>query len=74
MVSWFPLHSELNELPNIEIERCAFLQANTYSLFIFCDASMSCYWFAVYIIGQSSNLIFSQAKVAPIKFRALHTL
>jgi len=72
--SWSLLCSELNELKNIEIERCAFLPSTSNSLFIFCDASTSCYGFAVYSIGQSSNLIFSKAKVAPLKSRALPSL
>lgn len=72
---WNLIAKDLNSLKEFKFDRFAFDEDNDTSLKIFCDASKACYGFAIYAVSYGkSNLIFSKAKVAPLKGRTLPTL
>ena len=71
---WLKLKNDLDEIKDVQIPRCGFLPAQRNKMMIFCDASNDCYGFTVYIVGETTNLVFAKTKVAPIKPRSLPTL
>ena len=75
--SWLALKGDLELLKGLSFPRSSFcsLQPNL-TLNVFCDASTSCYGFAVYVVTPSSgaHLLVAKNKVAPLKGRTLPCL
>ena len=72
---WNFLAKDLNLLSSLKFPRCTIHENQPASMFIFCDASKVAYGFVMYAVqGNTSHLIFSKAKVAPIKSKSLPTL
>ena len=66
---------DLTQLFTLKFPRSCVNQDLVNSLCIFCDASKSCYGFAVYsLCDGKSQLLFAKSKVAPLKAKTLPTL
>lgn len=74
-IRWSKLYSEFDQLNTFSFDRKSFSDGDQNSLFIFCDASKSCYGFCCYALSDAgSHLVFSKAKVAPMRYRTLPCL
>ena len=73
---WLKLQADLISLKQFEFERQVFDTSDpNLSLGIFCDASSTCYGFAVYIISSSgSHFLLAKSKVAPLEGRPIPSL
>ena len=75
LTEWEKHCSDISNLFTLKIQRSCIDQDLDNSLCIFCDASKSCYGFAVYnICDNKSQLLFAKSKVAPLKTKTLPTL
>ena len=71
-IEWSDIKSDLEGIGQVEIIRCIRKECeNKYDLMCFCDASAVAYACAVYLIQcdgtRSSHLVFSEARLAPVK-------
>ena len=74
-ISWSKLAVDLNKLCTLNFPRNVVNNKYQTSLFIFCDASSEAYGFCAYAVqNNNSNLLFSKAKVSPLKSKTLPTL
>lgn len=72
---WPALSRDLAKLDSLQFPRFVISEVGPADLYIFCDASKGAYGFAVYgVQNGKSHLIFSKAKVAPMKPESLPTL
>ena len=72
---WKSLHRNLEQLWQIKIPRCCFLEEERSELVLFCDAAKESYGYAVYIVsGLGANLLHSVSKLAPLPEKSLATL
>ena len=74
---WDKLYSDILLLKNISFKRMCFDTSDSeLSLNIFCDASMQCYSFSVYVTGNNTSpyILMSKSKIAPVKGRTLPQL
>ena len=73
--AWSLLCIDLSALSSIDIPRACLYQEAENHIFVFSDASKSCYGFAVYCVTNGrASLLFAKARVAPIKKRTLPML
>lgn len=73
--TWEALAKDLRQLNTITIPRSTCYEDSSNHLVVFCDASTSAYGVAVYVVtNQSSRLMMSKVKVAPLKSRTLPQL
>ena len=71
-IEWSDIKSDLEGIGQVEIIRCIRNECESkYDLVCFCDASAVAYACAVYLIQcdgtRSSHLVFSKARLAPVK-------
>ena len=67
---WNKHCSDLSQIYSIFLLQSCVNHESSNSLCIFCDASKSCYGFAIYnIYNSSSQLILAKCRVAPIKHK-----
>ena len=72
---WFSICENFSKLSELKFQRMTFDASLPLNLFVFCDASKVSYGFACYSVqGESSNLLFSKLKIAPIASKTLPTL
>ena len=72
---WRKHCADLSLLSNVSLPRSCVNEDTTNSLCIFCDASKSCYGFAVYnVCNGKSQLLFAKSRVAPVKPKTLPML
>ena len=72
---WSALSKDLSQLPSLVFPRFCIDKDKSSELYIFCDSSKQAYGFAAYNVQEGkSSLIFSKAKVAPMKPKSLPTL
>ena len=72
---WSKHCSDLLQLSSINLSRSCINFDSQNSLCIFCDASKSCYGFAVYnVCDGTSRLMFAKSRVAPVKTKTLPML
>ena len=75
--SWEKLRLDLDSLKEVTFPRSCFETEDPDLTFnIFCDASMACYGFVVYISSSTKSpfILWSKGKVAPAKGRTLPCL
>ena len=72
---WSALSCDLAKLDSLQFPRFVISEDSLADFYIFCDASKGAYGFSVYSVQNSkSHLLFSKAKVAPMKPKSLPTL
>ena len=72
---WKYLTEHLNKSNTLRFNRFSFSSRSPMELYIFCDSSQYAYEFVCYALQDgNSNLVFSKAKIAPIKKQSLPTL
>ncbi|XP_066958086.1 uncharacterized protein [Macrobrachium rosenbergii] len=73
--NWSKHSSDLTQLPSISLPRSCISLESENSLCIFCDASKSCYGFAIYNVSIGiSRLMFAKSRVPPVKTKTLPML
>ena len=72
---WVELNKNFQDLASLSVPRAVAFKCHNYQLHVFCDSSTSAYGCAVYLDGpESTNLLMSKAKVAPLKTKTLPQL
>ena len=72
---WSALSRDLAKLDSLQFPRFVISEDDLDDFYIFCDASKGAYGFSVYSVQNSkSHLLYSKAKVAPMKPKSLPTL
>ena len=72
---WKELECEMQLLPNLSVPRSTANESDICTLHIFCDASSKAYGAVAYLVTEnSSKLITSKVRVAPVKNRTIPQL
>ena len=72
---WSALSCDFAKLDSLQFPRFVISEDGLADFYIFCDASKGDYGFSVYSVKNSlSHLLFSKAKMAPMKPKSLLTL
>ena len=72
---WLGLSKDLAKLGELSFPRRAVDSENPFDMYLFTDASPKAYGFVAYgVQNQKSCILYSKAKVAPMKKKSLPTL
>ncbi|XP_064107500.1 uncharacterized protein LOC135216265 [Macrobrachium nipponense] len=73
---WSKIKKDLENVSYQEFPRFTANRGTNYSLHVFCDASEKAYGAAAYLMDQhaGANLVFSKARVAPLKKKSIPQL
>ncbi|XP_064115030.1 uncharacterized protein LOC135221136 [Macrobrachium nipponense] len=73
---WSKIKKDLENIAYQEFPRFTANRGTNYSLHVFCDASEKAYGAAAYLMDQhaGANLVFSKARVAPLKKKSIPQL